>query len=106
MVTLSETLVEVWRQTLVEESVEIELRDQRVRVTTTRSRRLKTVSFRFGDETIDGIEQNPEKPSRWGALAREGKRIMQFSSHHRYFANVCEGALTRYPLWKGLQLPD
>jgi hypothetical protein len=55
---------------------------------------------------LDGIEQNPETSSRWAALAREGKRVMQFSHEHRYFANVCEGELTRYPAWSAQRLPE
>ena len=45
---------------------------------------------------IDGIEQNPETGSRWALLAREGKRIMQFSLERRYIGNVAEGELVRY----------
>lgn len=103
---LSEALVEVWRQVLAEQLPEVRLGAQNVGVTRSRNQRLRVVSFTFGEHKIDGVEQNPEKPSRWGQLAREGKRILQFSSRSRYFANVCEGALTRYPAWKALGLPE
>jgi hypothetical protein len=105
-VNLSETLIDLWRQVLDAGLSEVKVGDRLIRVERTRARGLRTVAFEFGEHAIEGIEQNPDKPSRWGQLASEGKRIMQFSSKHRYFANVCEGALTRYPMWKGLGLPD
>ncbi len=104
--TLSETLVSVWQQVLAEERQAVELEGERYRVGRTRSRKLCTVDFSFGEYTLTGIEQNPETGSRWALLARKGKRIMQFNYTGRYFANVCDGRLTRYPAWKDLDLPD
>jgi len=72
----------------------------------TRGAGLKVVSFRFAGRTIEGIEQNPATKSRWAKLAQAGKLVMQFSSSQRYFANVCDGVVTRYPAWTALQLPD
>lgn len=72
----------------------------------TRSLGLRTVTFQIGEFAFEGIEQNPEKPSRWGQLARDGKRIMQFRHGGRYVANVCEGVLTRYPMWRSKGLPE
>ena len=97
--TLGETLVEVWRQILVEGREEVELAGQKCRVTRTRNKRLRAVSFAEGDRRIEGIEQNPETNSRWAGLARAGSRVMQFSYRGRYIANVCDGTLTRYPSW-------
>ena len=51
-------------------------------------------AFCYDDYRLDGIEQNPETTSRWAALAREGKQVMQFSYQHRYVASVCEGKLS------------
>ncbi len=104
--TLGETLVSIWQQVLVEEKFAVELENQTCQVGSTRAKKLRTVRFDYGDCRIDGIEQNPETTSRWAALAREGKRVMQFSCQHRYVANVCEGILTRYPAWHALQLPE
>jgi hypothetical protein len=104
--TLHETLVDVWRQVLVEGRTEAEVDGVRRPIGRTRTQGLRMVSFSFRDHAIEGIEQNPEKPSRWGALAREGKRIMQFSCRGRYFANVCDGSLLAYPAWRALALPD
>jgi hypothetical protein len=104
--TLSESLVEVWRQALVEDLPAVELNGRSFKVGRTRGKGLRTVSFSYEDFVLDGIEQNPEKESRWAKLAQEGKRIMQFSCNRRYVANVCEGQILRYPAWKAQGLPD
>ncbi len=105
--TLADCLLEVWRQALDQERPNVELEGQTpLRVERTRGKGLRVVRFRFGEHGLEGIEQNPATRSRWAELAQEGKRILQFSYRGRYFANVCEGALTRYPAWKALGLPD
>ena len=103
---LGETLIAVWQQALAEAKPAVELNDQRYRVTKTRSKGLKTVRFSYGGNQLDGIEQNPDTTSRWAALARQGKQIMQFSFQGRYVANVCDGELLRYPAWESLGLPE
>ncbi len=104
--TLGETLISVWQQALAEGKRAVELEGKSYRVGATRAKKLRTVEFTFGSYHIDGIEQNPQTASRWAALAREGKRVMQFSLNRRYIANVCEGKLLRYPAWKSLKLPE
>jgi hypothetical protein len=104
--TLAEVLVDVWRQVMAEGHETVEVAGERVRTGRTRARGLRTVAFRAEGVSLEGIEQNPEKDSRWGKLAREGHRIMQFSTGHRYVANVCDGVLTRYPAWRGQKLPE
>lgn len=104
--TLPETLLAVWRQVLVEEKEAVELEGETYPVVGTRKRKLRSVEFTFGEHRIAGIEQNPETKSRWAQLARQGKRVMQFSSQGRYIGNVVEGRLTRYPAWHGLGLPE
>jgi hypothetical protein len=104
--TLGETLIAVWRQVLADEKPMIELQPGRYRVTRTRSKGLRVVRFCYGEHEVDGIEQNPQTTSQWAALAREGKRVMQFSFQGSYVGNVCEGKLVRYPAWEKLGLPD
>jgi hypothetical protein len=104
--TLAETVIAIWRQALVERKSVVELEGQTYPVGSTRAKKLRTVRFTYGGHEIDGIEQNPQTSSRWAALAREGKRVMQFSCGRRYIANVCEGRLTRYPVWHFLSLPE
>ena len=106
MVTLAETLIEIWRQSLAESGSEVVLGEQHSPVRRTRALGLRTVAFEFQGHALEGIEQNPEKTSRWAQLAREGKRIMQFRYRARFFANVCEGSVMRYPIWKSLGLPE
>jgi hypothetical protein len=103
--TLAEVLVEVWRQVLVEGRPRVEIEGEGHAVGRTRNAGLRVVRFHYAGATAEGIEQNPETKSRWAQLAREGQRVMQFSSANRYFANVCEGKLTRYPAWASLGLP-
>ncbi len=104
--TLGSTLVSVWHQSLVEGRPTVEVADHRYSVAPSPRQGFRTVEFEFAGAQVTGIEQNPEKTSRWAQLAREGKRIMQFSARGRYIANVCEGKLTRYPSWKALGLPE
>ena len=104
--TLAETLVAVWGQSLAEGKAVVELEGDAFPVRHTRAKKLRAVEFRYGSPRVAGIEQNPQTGSRWAALARQDARIMQFSCARRYFANVLEGNLTRYPAWSSLGLPE
>ena len=104
--TLGETLISVWQQSLADGKEEVDLGQESYPVTVFRAKKLRSVEFRYGDLRIIGIEQNPATSSRWAALAREGKRIMQFRCKGRYVANVCEGKLLPYPAWRALTLPE
>ena len=68
------------------------------RVTRTGSRRFRTVRFLMGGKEYQAIEQNPEKPSRWGKLAREGHRVVQVRdlSTQKYVGAVVDGKVTEY----------
>ena len=57
---------------------EVVVEGRTFRVSRTGSRRFRTVRFVAGGEEYQAIEQNPEKPSRWGQLARQGHRVVQF----------------------------
>ena len=103
--TLRETLISVWQQSLVDGQKEVDLGQESYPVTVYRAKKLRGVEFSYGDLRIIGIEQNPATSSRWAALAREGNRIMQFRCKGRYVGNVCEGKLLRYPAWGALTLP-
>ena len=104
--TLGETLIEVWRQALAEGRPRVELEGKSYPVTATSAKKLRTVRFDYAACHVDGIEQNPETGSRWALLAREGKRVMQFTFGRRYIANVSEGELVRYPAWHSMGLPE
>jgi hypothetical protein len=91
-----DVLVEVWRQALVENAKEVRVGTERYAVRRTSKRRLREVDFVFDGREIRGLEQNPDTKSRWAAMAREGKKVMQFLSEGRYVANVVDGKVTLY----------
>jgi hypothetical protein len=64
----------------------------------TGARRLRTVRFEMSGKHYQAIEQNPEKPSRWGQLARDGHRVLQFREigSGKYVAVVVDGKVTEY----------
>lgn len=64
----------------------------------TSSQRLKTVAFTSGGRKYQAIEQNPDKPSRWGQLARAGQQVVQFKdiATNRFVAVSVDGKLTLY----------
>jgi len=104
--TLGDLMVRLSQQVLVDGLDEVEVEGRGCRVGRTRGQGLRIVSFVYQGFAIDGIEQNPEKTSRWAQLAREGHRIMQFRFDRRFVGNVCDGRLLRYPAWKGKGLPE
>jgi len=85
--SFEQTLVDVWRQVLLENASVI-------RITPRKS--LRQVDFVFDGNEIRGLEQNPNTKSRWAQMARSGKKVMQFLSQDRYLANVVDGKLTLY----------
>jgi len=91
-----QTLIEVWRQTLVENAKTVELGSERYPVRSTPKRGLRQVDFVFEGEEIRGLEQNPQTKSRWAQLARSGKKVMQFLSEGRYVAVVVDGKAKLY----------
>jgi hypothetical protein len=94
--TLAEALVAAWRQALAEDADLVELEGRRYPVRRTPRRRLRQVDFEFAGAPLRGIEQNTETQSRWAAMARAGKKVMQFTAGGRYLANVAEGKVTFY----------
>ena len=94
--SIEETLIEVWRQALVENTNVVELGTERYPVRRTPKRGLRQVDFEFDGNEIRGLEQNPETKSQWAQLARSGKKVMQFLSDGRYVANVVDGKVSFY----------
>jgi len=74
----------------------IGLRGERYPVTTSKAKKLRQVVFNFDSESFIGIEQNPKTKSRWAAMARSGKKVMQFLQDHRYIAVVAAGKFLPY----------
>jgi hypothetical protein len=76
----------------------IELDGKKIAVKRTSSQRLKMVTFTLDGEEFTAIEQNPEKPSRWGKLARDGHRVVQIKDveSNRFIAVVVDGEVKKY----------
>jgi hypothetical protein len=64
----------------------------------TSSQRLKAVRFTIDGREYQAIEQNPEKPSRWGQLARKGHHVIQFRdvASGKYVAVSVDGEIKEY----------
>lgn len=94
--SLEETLISVWRQVLVENVRTVRLENGSYPVRRTSRSKLCQVDFRFENQMLRGLEQNPNTGSRWGDLARAGKKVMQFLDRGRYVANVVDGKVSFY----------
>jgi hypothetical protein len=89
--SFKETLMAVWRQALVDEADVIKLGSERYLVTRSKAKMLRQVVFAVDGNSFIGIEQNPKTKSRWAAIARSGKKVMQFIQDGRYAAVVADG---------------
>jgi hypothetical protein len=71
---------------------------QKLRVKRVGSGRLRMVQFKLNGRIFEAIEQNREKPSRWGQLAREKHQVVQFRDveTHKYVAVAVDGEITEY----------
>lgn len=94
--SFEQTLVEVWRQTLVQNAKTVILGETLFTVRRTPKKGLRQVDFVFEGNEIRGLEQNPSTNSQWAQMARAGKKVMQFLSEGRYAANVVDGKVTLY----------
>ena len=96
MPALEEILVSVWRQALVDGAGYVQIAGEKYPVRETSRRRLKQVDFRFDGHELRGLEQNPDTKSKWAAMARDGKKVMQFLDGGRYIAVVVDGKTKTY----------
>lgn len=94
--TLEVTLIEVWKQVLVDDAKNVVLGKRSYAVLKTPRKGLRQVDFVFDGKSIRGLEQNPDTSSRWAKLAASGKKVMQFLSRGRYIAAVADGKVTLY----------
>jgi len=76
----------------------VDVNGKPVPVSRTSKNRLRTLAFTMGGREYQAIEQNAEKPSRWGQPAREGHQVVQFkdSATNRFVAVVVDGEVTVY----------
>jgi hypothetical protein len=95
-ISLEDALLNVWQQSLVEGKKIVTLEEQRFPVRSTAKRKLKQIDFQFDGKDMRGLEQNPDTKSRWAAMARSGKKVMQFLEGGRYIAVVADGKVHLY----------
>lgn len=77
---------------------QVSLGDQKIPVKRVGQARLRMVQFRLHGRLLEAIEQNPEKPSHWGKLAREKHQVVQFldPETHKYVAVSVDGKVQEY----------
>ena len=77
---------------------EIVIEHQRVKVSKVGSGRLRRVQLLLNGRLVTAIEQNREKPSRWGQLARNGHQVVQFQDvlTKKYLAVAVDGEVMEY----------
>jgi hypothetical protein len=68
---------------------EVAVEGRTSQVTRTGSQRLRTVRFLMGGTEYQAIEQNPEKPTRWGTTGERG--ASSGTDTGSYDAEVCGG---------------
>jgi hypothetical protein len=92
----AELLKSIATQLMTSTSVSVDGKSIPVRRTS--RQRLKTMVFTVAGHEYHAIEQNPEKPSRWGQLARSGHQVVQFkdAENNRFVAVVVDGEVTFY----------
>jgi hypothetical protein len=92
----AETLKSIATQLMKSMSVTIDGKSTPVRPTS--RQHLRTAAFTVGGREYQAIEQNPEKPSRWGQLARSGHQVVQFkdAENNRFVAVAVDGKVTFY----------
>ncbi|MBV8050490.1 MAG: hypothetical protein JOZ80_04840 [Acidobacteriaceae bacterium] len=76
----------------------VDVNGKKIPVKRSSYQRLKMLSFDMDGRQYQAIEQNSEKPSRWGQLAREGHRVVQFRDLQtgKYVAVAVDGKVKEY----------
>jgi hypothetical protein len=89
-------LRDIAAQLINSESVVLET--QKLRIKRVGAGRWRTVQFELNGRKFEAIEQNRDKPSRWGQLAREKHQVVQFKDvvTHKYVAVSVDDEITEY----------
>ena len=87
---------------------EVVVEGKRPPVRRTSKQGLRTVTFTIEGRQYAAIEQNPEKPSRWGELARSGHQVVQFKDieSNRFVAVAVDGEVKEYGRGRDRGQPD
>jgi hypothetical protein len=91
-----ETMQSVAEQLLSDSAIHLD--ERRLRIRKTSRHRLKTALFEMDGRQYEAIEQNPEKPSRWGKLAADGHKVVQFRDveTNKYVGVAVDGKVKVY----------
>ena len=89
-------LASIAQQMMASDKVDVD--GESVTVSHTGKHRFRTLAFTMDGREYQAIEQNAEKPSRWGQLAREGHQVVQFKDRatNRFVAVCVDGEVTVY----------
>jgi hypothetical protein len=77
---------------------EVVIGDHKIKIARVGQGRLRMVQFQVNGRAFEAIEQNREKPSAWGKLAREKHQVVQFRDveAHKYVAVAVDGDVLEY----------
>lgn len=92
-----DVLIDVWRQTLVDEVKKVELWGDLYPVGHAEHSELRQVYFVVEGREVRGIEQNPNANSAWAEMARAGQKVMEFITADGWLAVVADGKLYGAP---------
>jgi hypothetical protein len=94
--SFDEIATAIWQQVLIEDEPVVTAGGNCYPVTASKAKKLRQVVFDFDGESFIAIEQNSKTKSKWAAMARSGKKVMQFIQDGRYVAVVADGKVTLY----------
>ena len=91
-----ETLKSVAKQLMTAAEVVVDSRASTVQ--RTGAHRFRTARFLMDGKEYQAIEQNADKPSQWGKLAKAGHRVVQFRdlASQKYVAVVVDDKVQEY----------
>jgi hypothetical protein len=77
---------------------EVLVSGQKIKVRKIGRSRLRAAQFELNGRVLEAVEQNRDKPSRWGKLAREKHQVVQFRDVElgKYVAVSVDGEVMRY----------
>lgn len=80
------------------EGNDVRLGETTLKIERTSYQRLRTVTFKMDGREYKAIEQNADKPSHWGKLARDGHKVVQFrdDATRKYVAVAVDGKVHEY----------
>jgi uncharacterized protein YlzI (FlbEa/FlbD family) len=98
MIDAEKTLASVAMQLM--NGKDVILDEEKLPVKRVGSGRLRMVQFKLNGRIFEAIEQNPEKPSNWGKLAREKHQVVQFRDveSRMYVAVSVDGKVREFGL--------